>query len=248
MSESEFKSKSTSKSLSLKHYSLLHLIEVIQTHTFFQNILETEASSSLKYHLANWGIFPSLELSSCINPSAYFILSFSLFKFCHSPLRWQAEGWWWEGGDRKCRDRRGCQEWTERGSQRTHLGDGSPAVSAYVQLVCCIPMQTWPSCLEEGTDSLRNAGGWAEVAPYPKPWYLALSYTHKCSRQSLHINKQQMHWNFLAKIAMQVLNLADQQKRIFPGFPAECGRREGESGRQVKLKLICRTEGTYCPE
>lgn len=136
MSEPEFKPKSNSKSLSLKHYSLLHLSTVIQTHTFFQNILDSKAISSLKYHLAYWSIFPSSGLSSCVKPSAYFLLSFSLFKVCHSPLRWQAEGWWWEGGDRKFTNRRGCQEWTGRGSQRTHLGDDSPAVSAYVQLVC----------------------------------------------------------------------------------------------------------------
>ena len=49
----EFKPKSKSKSLSLNHYTLLHLRKVTQTHTFFQVILDSKVISRFKYHLAN---------------------------------------------------------------------------------------------------------------------------------------------------------------------------------------------------
>lgn len=54
-----------------------------------------------------------------------------------------------------------------------------------------------------------------------------LSHTH-----NLHINKQQVHWNVLAKILMQVLNLADQQKPYpLVSLQNVGGGRESRAGR-----------------
>lgn len=121
--------------------------KVIQTHIFFQKHsrqqghFKTQVPPGNLSHLSKFlaQLIYKSPLSITSSPSHF-------FKVCHSPLRWQAEGWWWECGNIKFINRRGCQEWTRRGSQRTHVGESSPScfsICANYRCVC-IPTQNWP--------------------------------------------------------------------------------------------------------
>lgn len=145
MSEPGLKPNSDSKSLSLKYYTLLPPRKVIQTHTSSQNILDSEVIFKTQTPPGNFSHLFKFLAQLIYNPLWVFLTHFLTFKVCHSPPRWQAEGWWWECGNKKFINRRGCQEWTGSSSQRRIWEGSSPScfsICANQQCVCT-PMQTW---------------------------------------------------------------------------------------------------------
>lgn len=148
----EFKPKLNSKSLSLNHYTLLHLWKVAQTHTFSQDTVGSKVTSRFKYHLAKWSIALSSECSSFIIPSEHYFLLFSLFKVCHSPLRWQAEGWWWDRVLQSSLTGAAARSGREGAPRGCTWETVAPAVSAYVEVIGT-PAHACRSdhrCLQEG--------------------------------------------------------------------------------------------------